>query len=52
MRAVDKVEGEQGQEHRRWLQNILTWRRWEEKWSWSYTEGRFHRESVRGEESF
>ena len=38
--------------HRRWLQNILPWRRWEEKWSWSYTEGRLHRESVRGEESF
>ena len=51
MRAGDKVEGEQGQEHRRWLQNILPWRRWEEKWSWNYTEGRLHRESVRGEES-
>ena len=38
MRAGDKVEGEQGQEHRRWLQNILPWRRWEEKWSMSYTE--------------
>ena len=22
----------------RWLQNILPWRRWEEKWSRSYTE--------------
>ena len=32
--------------------NILPWRRWEEIWSWSYTEGRLHRESVRGEESF
>ena len=40
-RKVDiicEVEGEQGQEHRRWLQNILPWRRWEEKWSRSYTE--------------
>ena len=48
MRAGDKVEGEQGQEHRRWLKNILPWRRWKEKWSWSYTEARLHRESVRG----
>ena len=31
MRAGDKVEGEQGQEHQRSLQNILPWRRWEEK---------------------
>ena len=31
MRAGDKVEGEQGQEHRRWLQNILPWRRWKKK---------------------
>ena len=30
---------------------ILPWRIWEEKWSWSYTEGRLHRESVRGEAS-
>ena len=51
VRAGDKVEGIQGQEHRRWLQNILPWRRWEEKWNMSYTEGRIHRESVRGEES-
>ena len=38
----------------RWRQNILPWRRWEEKWSWSYTKGRLglHRESVRGDESF
>ena len=41
-----------GSKVRRWLQNILPWRRWKEKWSCSYTEGRVHRESVRGEESF
>ena len=45
-------KGSKAKEHRRWLQNILPWRRWEEKWSWRYIEGRLHRESVRGEESF
>ena len=51
MRATDTVEGEQDEEHRRWLQNILPWRRWEGTWTRSYTEGRLHWESDIGEES-
>ena len=39
MCAGDTLEEEQGNEHRRWRQNILPWRRWEEKWSRSHTEG-------------
>ena len=32
------VQETKWKEHRRWLQNVPPWRRWEEKWSRRYTE--------------
>ena len=38
--AGDKVERKQGEGHWQWLQVVLIWRGWEEKWGRNYIEKR------------